>query len=222
VSPTLAERLIVIGDIHGDATRLGALLRLLSQRTERLIFVGDYVNRGPASREVIQQLLDLQQKRPETCFLLGNHDLAFETYLTGGNFAPFARMGGIATIKSYIPGIARKDVRQHLVDVVPHAHRVFLANLGVYTENEYLLVSHAGFDPENPTDRSLEAMVMGDRRSVFEQADTPGKIAVFGHHLQGSGRPFISRRLVCLDTGCGSRGGPLTAMLFPDRVQFRV
>jgi hypothetical protein len=85
-----------------------------------------------------------------------------------------------------------------------------------------VLVSHAGFDPADPSNRSVDAMVNGNHRSLFSHKDTPGKLAVFGHYLQESGRPFLSRRLVCLDTGCGARGGPLTAMLFPDRIEYRV
>jgi serine/threonine protein phosphatase 1 len=222
MSPASSERFIVVADIHGDDKRLAALLALLADQRERLIFVGDYVNRGPASSCVIQRLLDLRRTRPDTCFLLGNHDYAFETYLGGGDFASFARIGGIATIRSYVTDIVHKDVRGQLSDMVPRSHREFLTSLRPFWENENFLVSHVGFNPHDTSDRSLKSMALQDHPSIFASKGVPSKVAVFGHYIQESWRPFISPTLVCLDTGCGARNGPLTAMLFPEQIVFSV
>ncbi|MDG1399884.1 MAG: metallophosphoesterase family protein, partial [Candidatus Binatia bacterium] len=68
-------RLLCIGDIHGSARELAILLREVAPRPEdRLVFLGDYVDRGPASNEVIALLVDLQARLPGTVFLRGNHE----------------------------------------------------------------------------------------------------------------------------------------------------
>ncbi len=85
-----------IGDIHGCIEELDELVTAARSRTSHLVFLGDYVNRGPHSREVIDFLIRLQQtKGISTSFIMGgNHDQAFLDSLVGDGFDSFLRIGG--------------------------------------------------------------------------------------------------------------------------------
>src|SRR5262245_61424296 len=103
-----------IGDIHGC---LDKVLRLLAAirydpATDRLLFLGDYTDRGPDSKGVLDLMLDLQRDNPANVFLMGNHEDNFLTYLdtcmtdesaTSWHTEPFFAGGGIATLTSYVP-----------------------------------------------------------------------------------------------------------------------
>jgi serine/threonine protein phosphatase 1 len=182
-----------------------------------LVFVGDYVNRGPKSREVLDQLVMLKDRDPEAVFLLGNHDAAFLEFLSGGlPFYRFAGLGGLPTIRAYLPR-ARQDVPAELVAVLPEAHRTFLETCDDYFETPDLVVSHCGIDPVNPGSRERPDMVMSRHEGMFAPDFESSKLVVCGHYAQVSGVPYDRNQLVCVDTGCGTLGGPLTALLLPER-----
>lgn len=213
----MSEAVIVVGDIHGDASRLAALLPILETSERPAIFVGDYVNSGPDSSGVIDLLCEAQRSSPDRfVFLAGNHEIALLEYLEHGDFARFAAMGGIPTIRSYLPDV-RGDVHASFTGSVPAHHRAFLRALRPCWESEDVLVSHAGYDPARPSERTIDAMVTGSWPAIFRHGEPPRPLVVCGHYLQTSAKPFIGRHLVCLDTGCGVRGGPLTAMKLPER-----
>lgn len=210
------DRFVVVGDIHGEYERLSKLLHTLQKFDRRVIFVGDYVNRGPDSKGVIQALTELKQLKPDTTFLLGNHDNLFMKFLQGGNFTCLAKAGGLATIRSYIPGEVRWNVRDHLLEAIPPSHMQFFLELALYWENSNYLVSHVGFDPNSPEDRGIDSMALKDHPQLFTRVHSK-KTAVFGHYIQPDGKPFVSAHVICLDTGSGLPGGTLSAMMFPER-----
>jgi len=179
------------------------------------VFLGDFVDVGQDSPGVIDLLLAFRAKRPETVFLQGNHDVGLLTYLRSGDFAAYAEAGGIATIRAYC-GEVHGDVRAALERELPQTHCGFLRDLTPYFETKDYLFSHCGYSPESPLDRSVETMVLQSHQRLFENSVPLGKLAVCGHYFQRTRRPFISERVICLDTGCGILGGPLSAVLLPD------
>jgi serine/threonine protein phosphatase 1 len=211
----MAERAIVVGDVHGDARRLDVLLTRLDLQDRKLIFVGDYVDRGPDSRGVLNILCGLGRALgDQVVFLAGNHDLAFLRYLKDGNLARFAAFGGIATLRSYAIAPVG-DLLAAVLDAVPSDHIAFLeALVPAWRHGEYL-ISHAGLDPDHPDDRSMEAMAERSHPKIFEH--TLDRPVVCGHYVQRDRVPKISDRLLCIDTGCGTVDGPLTALLLPER-----
>jgi hypothetical protein len=148
--------------------------------------------------------------------LRGNHDAALLRFLTEGDLPPFAAMGGLQTIASYV-GARCADPIGAFRNQFPQRHRRLLEATDIYFEDDGLLVSHAGFDPGNPTSRDESAMVFG-KVGLFSK-DRPRQpfFAVCGHYVQSTMRPYISADLACIDTGCGTiEGGPLTVFLWPE------
>jgi len=205
----------IIGDIHGDADRLSALIREIHDR--HLIFLGDYVNRGPDSRKTLDLLIGVQERDPLAVFLFGNHEVALLDFLMGTlSFHEFAALGGIPTIRAYVSR-AFGDVRSELLQAFPAPHRRFLESCGTFLETSELIVSHCGIDPNDPASRDKCEMVMARHEGLFSREFEPSKLVVCGHYVQTSGSPYVGGNVICLDTGCGTSGGPLTALLMPER-----
>jgi serine/threonine protein phosphatase 1 len=209
------ERATIVGDIHGDARRLDAMLSTLDLQDRKLVFVGDYIDRGPDSRSVLSILCDLKRALGDrVVFLAGNHDLAFLRYLEDGDLARFAAFGGIATLRSYVTAPVG-DVLATMLAAIPSEHVAFLeALLPAWNHGDWL-ISHTGLDPEHPDDRSMAAMAERSHPDMFQQA--LDRMVVCGHYVQRDRTPTITDRLICIDTGCGTVGGPLTALLLPER-----
>jgi len=212
----------VVGDVHGDYDKLCRLLDRLVPMSRRIFFVGDYVNRGNDSKSVIDVLISLRNDDPERfVFLAGNHDIAMRDLLASArplskdNFVRFAWMGGIPTLRSYVAQPCG-DVLEAFRESVPIQHVRFLEALSACWEDEGLLVSHAGYDPSAPTDRSLVAMALQTHPSIFSEERGPAKLVVCGHYAQRTKRVHVTQKLICLDTGAGSPGGALSAVLLPE------
>jgi serine/threonine protein phosphatase 1 len=186
-------------------------------RDRQLIFLGDYINRGPDSRKTLDLLIGIQKRDPLAVFLLGNHEVALLDFLTGSvSFHEFAALGGIPTIRAYMPR-AFGDVRSELLQALPDSHRRFLESCGTFFETAEMIVSHCGVDPEDPASRDNCDMVMARHDGLFSKDFEPSKLIVCGHYAQTAGSPYVRGNLICLDTGCGTSGGPLTALLMPER-----
>src|ERR671914_421076 len=188
-----SKSIAIIGDVHGNVEALSGILRLVAGRFSHLVLVGDYVNRGPNSASVIQILIDrIKAGTPLTC-VAGNHDLAFRRCLDEGKLIQFLRIGGAATIKSYV-STPDSDLLQQLQEAVPDEHKEFLRSLYPYFRYRKLLVTHSREDP----------------------GMTSNSFHVFGHIPQTDLRPKITANWAAIDTGCGTlRQGRLTCMLWP-------
>ena len=209
----------IVGDIHGDVEKLLLALDSIESSVRRTIFVGDYIDRGREARCVLEVLSALRAHHGDRhIFLRGNHDHALLQWLNGGNPDSFLRHGGLATIRSYFPR-PPATVLQEFLCSFPSEHYDFLASTAPYFEEPGLLVSHAGYDPADPSRRDLDAMVLGrDPRVLSEVAPKPQELTVFGHFVHADGRPLHRDGLFCLDTGCGTLpGGLLTVLLLPER-----
>lgn len=191
----MTESCAFIGDIHGNIQALDGLLGILKPlRPELMVFLGDYVNRGPASRSVIERLLELREEAgQQVVTLAGNHELAMLDCIKNGAVARFLKMGGASTIANYVTW-AHSNVASQFAQSVPVDHIRFLEEL----ENEF------------ETDTIIA------RHQAPSAAETR-KFRVGGHVRTGT-FPIISANFALLDTGCSGEGdGRLTAMLWPSR-----
>lgn len=210
----MVERLAFIGDIHGDSVRLSALLGNIDGR--RLVFLGDYVDRGPNSPEVVEILIEVANRKTNPVFLFGNHEVALLAYLSGKlSFLEYAWMGGLSTIRSYVRK-ASKDVRSELTAAMPRSHREFLSSCKPFFETDQLVACHAGINPACPESRELGEIVLGRHPSLFHGNLRLGKLIICGHYLQSTLRPFTESGVTCLNTGAGTIEGPVTALLYPE------
>lgn len=215
------ERVAFIGDIHGDRVRLSGLLAKLDCQNRRLVFLGDYVDHGPHSREVVEILMEIANRQPDSVFLSGNHEIGLLAFLSAKlSFLEYAWMGGLPTIRSYL-GKANRDVRRELLTAVPKSHSEFLSNCRPFFEMNNVVACHAGINPERPENRELAEIVLGRHPSLFDDDLRLPKLVVCGHYRQTTETPFVSNCVICLNTGCGSMGGPATALLYPEMTFLR-
>ncbi|WP_426243088.1 metallophosphoesterase [Nocardioides sp. LHG3406-4] len=181
-----------VGDIHGELVPLERLLEEVASRTSRFVFLGDYVNRGPQSKQVIDYLLEFEKSGARCDFLLGNHDLAFLRAIDEGRLDAFLRMGGAATLRSY--GAAEPE--KSIADRVPGAHVDFLRRLAHSAEGADFFAAHDA--------KAWTGMMQ--------------KFGVFGHQPQAGLLPTVTETYALIDTGCGTLAdGRLTAFFWPSR-----
>ncbi len=206
----MSGRLIAIGDIHGCASALDALLTAIAPQAEdTIVTLGDYVDRGPDSKGVIDRLIDLGtrcQLKP----IMGNHEEMMLGVLKE-NQPPYRwlQFGGVETLDSY--GF-RGDM-----SVISPEHRQFFDNMLSFYETEDTFFVHANYHPKIPLDRqSPQALRWQKLTETVPPPHMNGKLAVVGHTHDRDGQIFKLRHLVCIDTFCYG-GGWLTAMEFPSR-----
>ncbi|WP_236709882.1 metallophosphoesterase family protein [Sphingobium baderi] len=222
------RRLYAIGDIHGQLDLLeGLLARICADEKARggprgeLIFLGDLINRGPQSAQVIDYLVSVQAERPETRFLLGNHEEVLLKALGGDESALriFHHMGGTQTILSY--GIAREayeavdydGLAAMLQAAVPPTHRDFLASFeDIIVEGGYVFV-HAGVRPGVSLVEQQPRDLRWIRHEFLSTSShpIPGMVIIHGHTIHEDIIEQPGR--IGLDTG-GYRTGMLSAMGF--------
>ncbi len=190
-------RTLVIGDIHGCCQALVGLLNAIAPgRDDLVICLGDYVDRGPDSRGVIESLLQLSKTVP-TVFLLGNHEIMFRGALSGLDPQPWLELGGQSTLASY-----GGDLNN-----VPVEHRDFLAKCQPFFETASHIFLHANYAPELPMDQQDEYSLYWQH--LNERLPAPhcsGKTVICGHTPQLDGEIADFGHLVCIDTFCFGNG----------------
>jgi serine/threonine protein phosphatase 1 len=222
----MPARTIAIGDIHGCSRALESLLGAVAPQSDDLIVtLGDYVNRGPDSRGVVEQLIALES-RCHVVALLGNHDQTLlearaqalaekvpgvpQASRDSSIISDWIRMGGDATLVSY--GAPRTRLTAADLARIPSQHVQFLERCRDYFETDTHIFVHAQYDPGMAMDEqfphdlrweSLKSSRPGPHRS--------GKQVVVGHSSQKSGEILDLGHLVCIDTYCFG-GGWLTAL----------
>ncbi len=208
--------LIAVGDIHGCLESLNALLdRLNPSSDDHLLFVGDYIDRGPDSRGVIDRLLDLRESISCT-FLRGNHEAMMIDYLDSGAFSLWRMNGGVSTLQSYLKG---EGSEVH----IPATHAEFVRETKLYHETDDFLFVHAGLRPdltvEENLDRPDEEVLLWERGHLEASGLAWEKPVVCGHTPQPD--PISHEKLILIDTGCVYHMKPgmgrLTAVRLPQR-----
>lgn len=197
------NRTIAIGDIHGCAEALVALIRVLAPTArDTLVLLGDYVDRGPDTRGVLDQILALQQ-RCQLVLLLGNHEQMMLGVRDGVMPAFFwERYGGYETLQSY--GGDLSGVTAAHWDLLGQCRRVFETNTHAFM--------HANYVADRPLDDQPDQVLLWTHvTSIAPPPHCSGKIAVVGHTPQPAGAILDLGHLKCIDTACFA-GGWLTAL----------
>jgi Calcineurin-like phosphoesterase len=207
----MAGRTIAVGDIHGCLDALTALLDAIGPGPEdTLVVLGDFVDRGPNSRGVVDRLMALVG-RCRLVPLLGDHEeMLLKSLDDTEALRRWLSCGGVETLRSY--GWVRGGPRRAVRDWIPERHRKFLTSCRPYHETRTHLFMHAGYLPELPMDRQPRDVLLW--RVTDAKTATPhssGKVAVVGHTAQLSGEVLNLGFLICIDTNC-ARGGWLTAL----------
>lgn len=218
------RRLYVVGDIHGRLDLLNQLLKQVDADSAgrgpmdtSLIFLGDLVDRGPESAGVIERLQALALERPDTHFLLGNHEEVFLAALDGDERALklFCRIGGKETVLSY--GVSEEDyercdyatLAELLAKVVPQSHRAFLAGFeDMIIVGDYAFV-HAGVRPDIALEDQRPSDLRWIRTTFLDHKQPLEKVIVHGHTI--SDEVEIRDHRIGIDTGAFA-SGRLTAL----------
>lgn len=186
------ERLLAIGDIHGCQAQLTALLdEVAPSARDQVIFLGDYVDRGPDSAGVISALINFAQEFPGTIFLRGNHEEMFLDYLDGKDPTMFLINGGTKTLQSY----QRSEQWPP-----PAVHKDFMESLYDYHETEEFIFVHAGLRPGIPLEEQDKNDFFWIRQEFINSDYDWGKTVVYGHTPVTA--PFLDKTRLGLDTGC--------------------
>ena len=221
-------RIYAVGDIHGRLDLLERILERIDaddcQRQPahtQLVFLGDLIDRGPESAQVVERLRQLSTERPTARFLLGNHE---EVYLKalGGDLkalAFFSRIGGRETILSY--GVSEADYNRsdypELLETfrrhVPEEHIAFISDFeDMIVSGDYAFV-HAGVRPDLPLAAQQPNALRWIRDPFLNHRGELEKIVVHGHTI--TDEVELRRHRIGIDTGAYA-SGRLTAMAFED------
>lgn len=199
-------RTIAIGDIHGCAKALRALVEMIRPgRDDTLIPLGDCVDRGPESRQVIDELLSLREK----CHLvplLGNHEEMMLDFYDGRPQPDnWLEVGGAATVESY------RGADGTLAP--PPAEQIdFIRTWGDCFETNSHFFVHASYEPERPlANQHWKTMRWQSLKYEVPAPHVSGKTAVVGHTSLKDGEVLDLGHLICIDTFCWG-GGWLTAL----------
>jgi serine/threonine protein phosphatase 1 len=211
-------RLYIIGDIHGRSDLLDQMIKQINDDidafgpTESLtITLGDYVDRGPDSRGVLERL----SRNPfptDYIALKGNHEALLETFLeTPAVGEHWRQLGGLETLHSYrVPmeelmrGKGFEQAAHRLAAVLPAAHREFLASLKTHLTIDNCFFCHAGVRPNVPLDRQRADDLLWIRDEFLNTQKTFGKMIIHGH--TPNEWPEIRPNRVNLDTGAFATG----------------
>jgi serine/threonine protein phosphatase 1 len=218
-----------IGDIHGQLEMLeGALAKIEADGgqtgpggADEVIFLGDLVDRGPHSREVIERVRAGIAEGQNWTAIRGNHDDMFRKFLTGGvvwheeiksDLAwTHRRLGGLATMQSYGVDVAEgrplSEIWAEARALVPAAHREFLNETPFWAERGKVLFVHAGIRPDVPLEEQTISDLTWIRGPGFEDYTRPHPwLVVHGHTIME--RPMHFGNRINLDTGAGANAGP--------------
>ena len=211
------SQIFVVGDIHGCHTLLTRIHKKILDKSNNtsgnklIIYLGDYIDRGPKIKETIQALLDFQPNNFQQIFLLGNHeqmmldfinkvpDSLYLWILNGGDETLISY--GIKVVASFYDKTkSNETVHDELVNIIPQEHLQFFNNLSLsYQWGGYFFV-HAGIDPDIPLNKQDKNTLIWQRRSkFFSNTKVFEKIIVHGHTPQPKIENLANR--INLDTG---------------------
>ena len=233
--PKVPEGTLVyaVGDVHGRADLLekmhAAILKdSLDVPAERkvVVYLGDYVDRGPASKKVVDVLLDRPLKGFERVHLMGNHEAFLIEFLNDLEAGPgWFFNGGLATLASYGVKVGKFDelsyevlqrVQEEFKKKLPESHLEFYKTLDFSrTEGDFFFV-HAGIRPGVPLDNQTDEDMLWIREEFLGCEDDFGKVIVHGHTI--TWEPEVKPNRIGIDTGAFA-SGVLTALVLEGREQ---
>jgi serine/threonine protein phosphatase 1 len=228
--PNPDERLAVIGDIHGDLDCLMALIEALKLQAPqaRWVFVGDYIDRGDQSLDVLKALREIAKERPETVFLKGNHETMLLDFLsspeTAGN--RWMQHGGLQTIANFGGrGLREKNApeallnaRDQLLAQAPAEILEWIEACPRYWQSGNVAAVHAGADPCTPMAEQYGRSLTWGHRDFGTRARADGLWIVHGHTIVEA--PRAHNGIISVDTGAYATGRLTAAVIGDGQVSF--
>lgn len=224
------QKIFAIGDIHGCSEELEELLEKIKldgklKKSDVLVFLGDYVDRGPYSRKVIEKLILVKKEYPNAYFLRGNHeDMILDFLGFGGNYGSFCIVNGAKLFfKDYgiedfyfwdnldQVSIKYPETSESISKRIPKDHLKFLLETehGLVSE-DYILV-HAGIDPWEKLENQTSEELLWIREMFLNWPHSEQQVIVHGHTITDNPYYDEDRKTINIDTGC-FQGGLLTAV----------
>ena len=223
-----------VGDIHGQLHLLDALLEQIIADAGRtgaqrrvLVFVGDYVDRGPDSAGVIERLLSGLPEGFDVRCLMGNHEAILLKFLDDPEMFEHWRMNGAeATLASYGVDAPGRDAsasalaacRDRFASALPPAHLAFLNALPLFASFGGYLFVHAGIRPGVPMQDQSRKDLMWIREDFLDSGDDFGAVVVHGH--TPGPEPVIRPNRIGIDTGAFVNGRLTALRLFGEARDF--
>lgn len=225
--PVPLNCLYVIPDVHGQLKQLKLILkRILPLRKsdggkDRLVMLGDYIDRRPDSHLVIDLLIEAKKRYGDQLILLkGNHEEMIEDAMRPSRHSDdwrfWMKNGGDQTLSGYLERAGTpmdnpyEMQRQRIVDLVPQSHKDFFKSLQPYYETDNHIFVHAGCDPTRPIgEQTKEDWLLWDRK-LFELVrqrtivPTWSKTIVTGHSGHRTRKPLVTDKFMMLDTSIRS------------------
>lgn len=191
-------RVLAIGDVHGCLTALDTLLGFVRPGpADQLVFLGDYIDRGPDSKGVLDRLIELRRTH-DVVTLRGNHEVMMLAAAAGwDNFRFWRACGGAEALESY----AGPNGAGTLDDIPePHWHLVVDRSVDWYETDTHVFV-HANLQPDLPlADQPTEWLHWKVLSAALHRPHRSGKTMICGHSEQRTGLPLVLDRAVCIDT----------------------
>ena len=231
-SAPAGRRIYAIGDVHGRADLLSKLFTRIDDDLKARpsadtveVYLGDYIDRGASSREVIE-LLIARQKVHDTIFLQGNHeDYALKFLSDPTALSNWKKIGGLDTILSYGVNPARRDdpQSQHQVAIalsqaMPDSHHRFLRGLALSFTCGDFFFAHAGVRPGISLQLQSRRDLLWIREDFLLHEENFGKVIVHGH--TPARKPDIRFNRINIDTGAYATGRLTCLVLEDDQMSF--
>ncbi len=200
----------VIADIHGCEQALEKLLDKIKsafEKEDKIIFLGDYIDRGPASRQVVEKIISLKRQSPHILTLMGNHEQMLLDFLAGQNQDAYLQYGGLQTLQNYNWEAGTRDYH------IPTTHIHFFKELLPYWEDDNYIYVHAGLQPGVHLSRQNTNWLLWSRDTDNNKETDRGKTIIYGHTTHT--KPLITPYKIGIDTGA-VYGGKLTCLILPD------
>lgn len=196
-------RTIAIGDIHGCDVALGLILDAIAPTADdTLVLLGDVIDRGPATRQCIDRLLELKSQC-RLVHLMGNHEEMLLDALVGGQWSQtWYQFGGLEMLASYGGSFEK----------IPPAHMDFIRGGKDYFETETHIFVHGYLRSPVPVDHEHAQNLRWARFQPTSQPHASGRRVICGHTAQPDGLPIGSATYVCLDTCVYCPSGALSAL----------
>lgn len=211
------EKIFAVGDVHGCYEKLAELIDKIDIDPDKdtLVFIGDYIDRGKESREVVDYIIKLKKWIKNIVCLMGNHEFMFMNYCQGIDELLFMENGGLQTLLSY----DQPEIWSERKASIPENHKQFFSSLeDKYVTEEYIFV-HAGLRPGISLERQDKEDMLWIRREFINSTYDFGKKVIFGHTPMS--RPLIEKNKIGIDTGA-VYGGKLTCVKLPDMDLYQV
>lgn len=204
------QKIFVVGDIHGCFDKLCALMDKIpiNNTRDQLIFIGDYIDRGPSSFDVVNYLIDFKKRVPGTIFIKGNHEDMLQNYLDGSDRFTYLLNGGQKTMDEYLN---RSDNKEAFP--IPSEHLEFFNSLQLYYQTDDYIFVHAGLREKVPLESQDKMDLLWTRDEFIHSDFNFGKRVIFGH--TPFKKPLLQANKIGIDTGA-VYGNLLTCVQLPE------